>query len=160
MTQAQRLLAAALFVALVSTGLAMGVAFAHVLELPTKMALDRDTYFLVQQLNRGWLILSVLLGVQLLSILVTAFLSREDSPMLILALVALGALIGAQAVFWLWTFPANVATDDWTLIPENWEQLRAQWEYSQATSAVFQIVAFASLAFAVVMPIWRGEYAD
>ena len=160
MTQAQRLLAAALFVAFVSTGLAMGVAFAHVLELPTKMALDRDTYFLVQQLNRGWLILSVLLGVQLLSILVTAFLSREDSPMLILALVALGALIGAQAVFWLWTFPANVATDDWTLIPENWEQLRAQWEYSQATSAVFQIVAFASLAFAVVMPIWRGEYAD
>jgi hypothetical protein len=69
------------------------------------------------------------------------------------AAIALAAFIAAQAVFWIWTFPANVATDQWTSQPENWETLRRQWEYSHLAGAAFQTLAMVALVVAV---LWRG----
>jgi hypothetical protein len=45
------LLQVALFVALLSTALALGAAMAHVLELPNKIALPRDQYCLLAELS-------------------------------------------------------------------------------------------------------------
>ena len=42
------------FVALLSTALALGGALAHLFELPTKMSLPREHYFIVQTIYRGW----------------------------------------------------------------------------------------------------------
>jgi hypothetical protein len=49
------------------------------------------------------------------------------------ATAALAALVAAQAIFCIWTFPANQATDNWTSQPQNWEILRQQWEYRFST---------------------------
>jgi hypothetical protein len=57
------------FVALLSTALALGAALAHVLELPNKMALTRDEYFVVQSIYAGWNRLAYLLLVELISML-------------------------------------------------------------------------------------------
>ena len=46
----------------------------------------------------------------------------------------------AQAVFWVWTFPANVATENRTFVPANWEALRARLEYSHSAGAGFQVL--------------------
>jgi hypothetical protein len=54
------------------------------------------------------------------------------------------------AVFFLVTFPANKATQDWTVLPQEWETLRRQWEYSHAIGAVLYFVALASLALSLV----------
>lgn len=70
--------------------------------------------------------------------------------MLSAALAALICLIGAQAVFWIWTFPANQATSNWTTQPEAWQRLRIEWEYSHLAGAVFQTLAMASLVVAVL----------
>ena len=64
--------------------------------------------------------------------------------------MALGGLVGAQIVFWVWTFPANQATANWTQQPENWEALRAQWEYSHLAGAGFQALAMSALSVAVL----------
>lgn len=63
---------------------------------------------------------------------------------------ALIALIAAQAVFWIWTFPANRVTGNWAVQPENWEMLRRDWEYSHLAGAVFQALAMAALLIAVL----------
>jgi hypothetical protein len=59
-------------------------------------------------------------------------------------------LLSAQAVFWLYTYPANAATDNWTAIPDNWETLRKQWEYSHALGAAFQLLAMSALIIAAL----------
>jgi hypothetical protein len=67
-----------------------------------------------------------------------------------LVLVALICLIGTQVVFWVFTFPVNQATQNWTVPPANWTELRSRWEYSHATSAALNLLAFLALALAWV----------
>ncbi len=156
MTQGSPWLAAALFVALFATAIALGPALAHLLEMPGKMRLAPELYFETQQLYSGWAWLAVVLLVQLAGIVATAWLARSDGIVLAASLVALAALIGAQVIFWVWTYPANVATSQWTQMPANIEELRVRWEYSHAAGAVLQLVAMASLSFGAASVIWRG----
>ena len=69
----------------------------------------------------------------------------SDRRLRICAIVALLCLVGAQVLFWVFTYPANAATANWKVQPDNWEALRLQWEYSHAGGAVLQLVAMASL---------------
>ncbi len=48
-------------------------------------------------------------------------------------------------VFWTYTYPANQATNNWTMLSENWSNLRSQWEYSHAASAVLNLAALVML---------------
>ncbi len=144
---------AALFVALLATALALGAGLAHALELPNKIGLSRDDYFVVQQIYRGWNLLGFLLFVQLVSMIAVAVMSRNEPRTLWPSVVAILCLLGAQLLCWTLTFPANVATSNWTVIPDNWDALRAQWEYSHAAGAGFQILAMASLIVAALRRI-------
>jgi hypothetical protein len=144
----------ALFVALLATALALGPALAHALTLINKMDLPRDEYFIAQKAYAGWDRLGYLLGVQLVAIAAVAILSRRDLPALTASLLALASFLGAQVVFWIFTYPANVATANWTLPPDDWEALRRQWEYSHLAGAVLQTLALCALLFAA---LWRAR---
>jgi len=141
------------FIALLATALALGGAMAHLLELPNKIALPRDDYFIVQQAYRGWNRLAFLLLIQLIAIVTVVIMSRHEPSVLWPAVISALCLLGAQAVFWIYTYPANVATKNWTTIPDNWETLRTQWEYSHAAGAVFQILAMSSIIIAALARI-------
>ena len=54
-------------------------------------------------------------------------------------------IVGTQIIFWTFTFPANQQTNNWTTLPESWERLRTQWEYSHAASAVLNLLALIML---------------
>lgn len=136
------------FAALMSTALALGGALAHLLELPNKIDMPRDQYFVVQSIYRGWNQLAYLLAIELVSMIALLVISRHEPKVILPAAIALVCLIASQAVFWIYTYPANVATSSWTSIPENWEALRLQWEYSHAAGAAFQILAMAGLIVA------------
>lgn len=142
------------FVALLSTALALGGALAHLYELPNKIGLPQDRYFIVQDIYRGWWQLAYLLGIQFLSILAVIVLSRGQPRVFWAAIVALACLIAGQIVFWVYTYPANVATGNWTTQPDNWEALRRQWEYSHAVGAVFQFLVMSAL---IVAALARGR---
>ncbi len=139
-----------LFVALLSTTLALGGALAHLYELPNKLLLPLDRYFIVQQIYRGWWQLAYPRLIELLSILGVIALSRGEPRVRRPAVVALLCLLAAQAVFWTWTQPANAATHNWTTQPANADALRRQWEYSHAAGAVFQLLAISSLFVAAL----------
>jgi hypothetical protein len=86
----------------------------------------------------------------LLSTLALTIKLRRVRPAFRLALTALLCLIGGQAIFWAFTFPANQATENWTVLPANWAELRMQWEYSHAVGAVLNLAAFIALAIALL----------
>lgn len=140
----------AFFVALLASALALGPALAHLFELPNKIGLPRDEYFIVQKAYRGWSQLGWLLLVQVAALATAAYLARIERRTLTLVLLALVSVLAAQVVFWLFTYPANVATANWTLQPEIWEKLRWQWEYSHAAGAALQLSAFCLLIIAVL----------
>ena len=140
----------ALAIALLSTAIALGEALAHLFELPNKIGLSRDDYFVVQGIYRGWDLLASVLLVQLLSIVAVIVLSRHEREARTLGIVALICLIAAQGLFWTFTYPANVATDNWTRIPVNWETLRRSWEYSHAAGAICQLAGMIALIGAAI----------
>lgn len=141
---------AAFFVALLATAIAFGAALAHALELPAKMALSREEYFVAQQLYQGWDRLALVLLVELAAMISVAVLYRSERRVLMPGIAAIVFLAAAQAVFWIFTFPANQATENWTAMPPEWERLRTSWEYSHLAGAGFQFLALVSLLIAVL----------
>jgi hypothetical protein len=132
---------------LLFAALALAPALAHLLELPNKIGLSREDYLVAQQLYRGWALLGFVVYGAILSSLALVLLARRRRGFGA-ALAGFFCLAGTQVVFWLFTFPANRATQNWTVLPEHWMALRAQWEYSHAASALLNLAALAALAFA------------
>jgi hypothetical protein len=66
------------------------------------------------------------------------------------ALTAALCIAGTQAVFWIFTYPVNVATQNWAALPSHWEALRLRWEYSHAASAVLNVTALIATIVAVL----------
>ena len=138
------------FTALLFAALALGPALAHLLELPNKIGLPREAYLTVQQVYRGWALLGIVVFGALVCTLALAIGARRHRREFIPALVAFLCIAGTQAIFWTFTFPANVQTGQWTMLPEHWQALRTQWEYSHAASAVLNLAAFIALIVAVL----------
>jgi hypothetical protein len=133
------------FIALLATALALGGALAHAYELLNKIDLPREEYFVVQKAYRGWWQLAYVLAVQIVSITALIVMSRDEPRVFRAAVAALVFLAAAQAVFWIYTYPANVATQSWTTIPADWEALRRAWEYSHLVGAVCQLFVMSAL---------------
>jgi hypothetical protein len=138
------------FLALVLTALALIPAGAHLFALPNKIGLAQEQYFIAQNIYRGWALFgAVLLGSLIANLLLAVMLRGRAAPF-VFAVVAFLCMAATLAVFFIWIYPANQATDNWTTIPENWAQLRLQWEYSHAGNALVTFVAFCALTLSVL----------
>ena len=76
--------------------------------------------------------------------------NRTFSAACVLALLAFSCIALMLAVFFVWTYPANQATSNWTTVPANWEELRRQWEYSHAVNALLTLAGFCCVAISVL----------
>jgi hypothetical protein len=129
------------FLAIVITGLALIAPAAHAFVLLNKIGLPKAEYFIVQQIYQGWWIVGLLLPIAFLANIGNAiFLDDRAAVMLSIAAAALIAI--NLVLFALFTQPANAATRNWTVQPENWQALRVQWEYSHAVNAAVTFLAF------------------
>ena len=140
------------FCSVLFVALAFAPSLAHLLELPHKIGLPREEYFIVQQIYRGWALLGIVIFAALVSTLLLAVTSRRNRRASAWALAAFLAVAATQAVFWTFTFPTNQATENWTKQPENWEALRARWEYSHAAGAGLNLVALVTVIVAALAP--------
>jgi hypothetical protein len=129
----------------------MAAGFAHLLELPNKINLSRENYLTVQQIYRGWALLGIVIFGSLLSTLVLTILARHNPNEFRLALIALVCIAASLVVFFTFTYPANQQTDNWTVLPENWMELRKHWEYSHAAGAGLYLIALISLILSVLV---------
>lgn len=138
------------FISFLFTVLELGIALAHALELPNKINLSREDYLTVQQIYRGWALLGIIEVTALLSTLVLTIKVRHGPWVFGLTLAALLCIAVALAVFFIFTYPANQQTANWTQLPVNWLELRRQWEYSHATRAGLLLIALISQILAVL----------
>jgi MFS family permease len=153
------MLKASQFVAVILTALALLPGGAHLMALPAKIAMPEDPYFVVQQIYRGWALAGAVVFLAIFANILAALLTRHSRRKSQL-FGAAGFLIAATlAVFFAWTFPANQATGNWTSAPENWEQLRSQWEYSHAANAAITFLALLCSVGGAVAP-GRRRAAD
>lgn len=138
------------FIALFFVAVTLGPALAHLLELPNKINLTREEYLTVQQIYRGWALLGFVVAGALLSTLVLTIMVRHARKAFVFALIAFLCIVGTQVVFWNYTYPTNQVTNNWTILPENWRELRQQWEYSHATSAGLNLLALVAVILSVL----------
>ena len=113
------------FIALVLTAIALIPAGAHVFEMAGKMKLGRDAYFVVQGLYRGWAWFGIALVGSFLACLTNVVLpgTRRDR---LLSLFAALMIAVSLAIFFVFVYPANQITQNWTTIPANWKTWRTQ----------------------------------
>jgi hypothetical protein len=139
------------FIAMLCVAIAVAAGWAHLLELPNKMALSRDEYLTVRQNCRGWALLGIpVVGALVAAAALTLLLRGLGAPFYFSLLATLCVLL-SLVVFFSVTFPANQATQNWNVLPaEGWQTLRRRWEYSHATGAVLYFVALSSLALSVI----------
>ena len=98
----------------------------------------------------AWALFGIAIFVALASGLLHAVLRRNSRLPFVLSLLALLCLAGTQVIFWGFTYPINVASANWTVMPEAFEAARRQWEYSHAASAVLSFLALLVIAASVV----------
>jgi len=139
------------FLAVILTALALVPAGAHLFELPNKIGLEQEPYFVVQNIYRGWALFGIALFGALAANLALAFAVRRQPAPSWLALTAFILVAATLAIFFTWTWPANQATANWTLVPENWRELRTQWETAHAVNAVLTFLALCAVTLSLLV---------
>jgi hypothetical protein len=138
------------FLAVVLTALALVPAGAHLFELPNKIGLEQEGYFIVQNIYRGWALFGIVLfGALAANLALAAAVRRQPAPFW-LALAASVLIAATLAIFFTWTYPANQATSNWTVVPDNWRELRTGWEYAHAVNAVLTFLALCAVTLSLL----------
>lgn len=136
--------------ALVLVALCLVPAGSHLASLPNKISRTPQDYMIMQQAYNGWALFGIaIIGALIATALHTVLVRRQRGPFW-LSLGAFLLLVATQVLFWTFTYPANAATRNWKVMPENFEVWRLQWEYSHAVNAVLTFVALILLAFSVL----------
>jgi hypothetical protein len=138
------------FLAILFTAVILIPSGAHVFELPNKIGLVQEQYFIVQNIYRGWALFGAMIFPALLLTALLGFLARDHALESRLAFLACLCIAVSLGVFFGFVYPGNVATGNWTTIPDNWETLRRHWEYGHAASAILTFMAFCALVLGVV----------
>lgn len=138
------------FLALVFTALALVPYGAHLFSLSNKIGMTQEHYFIAQRAYDNWALMSLILFPALLFNIVLAVMLRADRPAFFFAVAGCVVMASTLAVFFAFTYPGNVATQNWTVAPGNWEYLRTRWEYSHAANAILTFVSFCCIALATL----------
>jgi hypothetical protein len=139
------------FLAIVLTALALVPAGAHLFELPNKIGLAQDAYFVVQSIYRGWALFGIVLFGALGANLALTLMVRHRRGAFWLALLAFLLVAATLLVFFTWTYPANQATSNWTEVPADWQELRLQWEYAHAANAILTFIALCAVTLSTLL---------
>jgi TRAP-type C4-dicarboxylate transport system permease small subunit len=135
---------------LLFVALALIPAGAHLFELPNKMHLPPDQYMTVQGIYRGWALFGIVIFAALALTLAHTLMMRGHGAAMLFSALAAACIIGSLAIFFMFTYPMNVASRNWTVTPPDFEMARSQWEYSHAVNAVLMLAAFAAIAWSVL----------
>lgn len=144
-------------VALTLTALTMGMSFAHVLEMPAKLAYPPDLYVALQNTlyvsfgppNIG----AFVEPGAVLTVMILAYLVRHRRPAFWFVLwAAICLLLAFPVIFFLFTEPANAVFHAArpASVPADFARYRSQWENSHAVRFVLHLAAFVLLARSVL----------
>lgn len=142
-------------VTILLVGLSMGMAFCHLLQMPTRMQYDVWLWKYTKNMFRLFgpsLGIIIETGATFLCGGLLILLRRRQGAFRWTLLCAICMSI-ANSTWWLLIDPVNQETISWTKqsIPSDWFLYRAQWEFTHAIRAIFEIVAFTLLIVSVLV---------
>lgn len=143
------------FAAVLLAALTLGMKLAHVLELPPKLAwTDGELYLTVQtSLYQVFGTLGPIVDVgAILAAFALAFLLRR-TPAFRITLAGAICFVLSMLVWLLVVAPANPHFAEFTAtgaVPADWMNWRAQWQYGQAGSFVFDLLGFCALVWSLI----------
>jgi hypothetical protein len=130
---------------------------AHLFEMPRKIGLDHEAYFTVQAIYAGWAWFAIPIFAAIVLNGALFVVERRRSPASArAALISSLLIIASLGVFFVWVFPANQATVNWTQMPDNWQELRRQWEYGHAANALIVFAALLATGRAIMASLKNG----
>ena len=144
--------------AIVLTVISFGPSAAHLFALPNKMGLGQHDYFTVQHIYNGWALFGVVLIPLLAYDITLAVMMRHGGLRFWLTCAASACIAVSLLVFFVWVFPGNQATANWTVAPGNWRALRTNWECGHAASAVLVFASLCALAAAALLSRGGSRY--
>jgi hypothetical protein len=136
--------------AVISVALCLIPAGAHFFELANKMYLPMAEYMTTQKIYAGWSFFGVAIYAAIAFTLTHTLMVRTERTAFLLSLTSLLCLGATQVIFWTFTYPMNLATNNWTISPQDFEAARRQWEYSHAVNAVLTFVALVTIALSTL----------
>ena len=137
--------------AVISVALCLIPAGAHFFELANKMSLSTAEYITTQKIYAGWSFFGVVIIAAIVFTLMHTLMVRAERTAFLLSLTALLCLGATQVIFWTFTYPMNAATNNWSVIPQDFEAARLQWEYSHAVNAVLTFVALVTITLSTLL---------
>ncbi len=141
------------FLAIVLVAICLIPGGAHLFELPNKIVMDQQAYMSAQRIYDGWALFGVALIAALVAIAGLAVFSRPQRTPFLFAIAGLVLMLASLAGFFAVVFPMNQLTSNWTVTPENFEAVRAQWEYGHAADAVLTFLALIAIVISALA--WR-----
>ena len=143
------------FISIYLTALTLSLTFCHLLEMPRKMQYDEGLYMAVQHtlyLYFAWVGAFAEVGA-VAFLIVLSVLLRNRGAVFHLTLAATLCIAAGLAVWFAVVSPANVQMAHWSSmpLPANWTDVRRQWEFGHAASAVLDLVGFGALVLSVVV---------
>jgi hypothetical protein len=139
------------FLAIVLAALALVPVGAHLAALPNKIDMDADSYLAAQQIYAGWAWFAVIDIAAIVMAGALAFMLRGGGAAFWFGAGACALQVVAMIVFFLFVFPGNQATQNWTSLPDNWQALRTSWEYGHGASGIITFFAFVAIVLAVLV---------
>jgi hypothetical protein len=144
------------FLALLCVALTLGLAFAHVLEIPGKLRLPGEVWLTVQQNLYVAFGPPLGAGIEVAAIALTwlaAVLGRRRRRPAFALSVAAGTAVTLGLASWgLVVAPANTVLSAWTAatLPPDWAAVRFRWELGHALHAACLAVGFSALLGAIL----------
>lgn len=143
------------FTSIYLTALTLSLTFCHLLETPRKMQYGEALYMAVQHslyLYFAWVGAFAEVGA-VVFLVVLSVLLRNRRAAFYVTLAATLCFAAGLAVWVAVVSPANAQMAQWSSVPlpPNWTDVRRQWEFGHAASAVLNLVGFGALVFSVVV---------
>ena len=119
-------------------------------EMPAMFNLNKDNYQLLQGFTNSltWLVIFEILGVFLTIVLIRVEKKKKRTYRNLL--VALICFAVSVTLFFIFVLPADITTENWTTMPDNWDSLRGQWEYATGIRALISLTGLSFLVFALL----------
>jgi hypothetical protein len=137
--------------AIILTALALVPSGAHLFALPNKIGLTQEEYFVAQSLYRGWALFGIVLISALAANVALSIVFHGQGMSFYLAGAAALCMGVTLAIFFIWIYPVNQMTNNWTVVPDNWTALRLQWEASHVMNAAITFLALCCVTLAALL---------
>lgn len=129
----------------------------HLFETPAKLGLSMDNYRLVQSIYPDPAWLTILEVSAIICNIIWLILDRKKNLTKKLLITSSILFTLSLVIFFVITIPANTATLNWTKMPQEWEMLRQNWEYSYVIRASLNLIGI-SLQLLAFLHIRTNSY--